>query len=96
MKVDFNTQFKSVNGIPLIDQDKLPITLASVVVNSLLAVNQNQQTGEHKLKLWLLSKKITEASEPLDITPEEAVLIREEVARCQPPVLSGQTWEFLS
>lgn len=96
MKIDFTTQFQSLDGNPLVNQDSNPILLSLICVNSLLAPSDKPQSGEQKLKIWQLSKRISQATEPLEITPEELVLIRDEVARSQPPLLSGQAWELLS
>lgn len=75
--------------------EKRTLTLYSVCAEALLAqLRDENPPGEEKARRYQLALKITNEDE-IELTPEEAVLIRSLVAKVYGPLVVGQVWELL-
>ncbi|WP_416356339.1 hypothetical protein ACLNGM_20250 [Aureimonas phyllosphaerae] len=107
MRIDFSAPLHHVNGTPLaleINEDgtvKTPATLGGVAMAAVMApkvVDGQAQpaSGQEALRALSLSLRIFEAQGPLDITPEDAVYLRERIAEHWTlPIVVGRAWKML-
>lgn len=74
-----------------------PATLCGVAVNALLAVFQDEQnlTGEEKLKRWELAVKVKNLPDPAELSADEVVLIKKLIGKAYAPIIVGQAWQML-
>lgn len=95
MEINLNTKILTLAGEPVLDADK-PLTFAGVCINSLLADHREEViTGDDKLKRWQLVKRIDKATTTVTLSLEEAVLLKNLVARFYTPLVVGQFYELL-
>jgi hypothetical protein len=96
MKINFEQTLKDMDGKDITEgKEKKVLTLDKVCVNALLSENQDdRQSGEDKLKVFQLAKKIYGAGE-VEVTAEEIVLIKNKVGRFYLPLVVGQVYEIL-
>ena len=52
-------------------------------------------TGEEKLKRWELALKIKNSSDPVDVTVEEASLLKKLLTRIYGTIVVGQAYKLL-
>lgn len=89
MKVDFNVYFKNYDGSTLLINDK-PQCVGRIVSQCLFNGTSIQPTGnfqvdnEKKLQAYSLCMKIMSSDMEIDITSEDAVLIKESVRGLTP------------
>ncbi len=107
MKIDFSQTLKDLNGNNVIlqaDEKGNPLliaTLGNVVNTALMAPNrkhheQGPMPGMEALKVFSLALRIHEAKEPIDVTAEEVVLMKEKVAEFYNlPFIVGHAWNML-
>lgn len=107
MRIDFSQPLYSINGVPLaleVNEDgtvKTPVTLGSVATTAVMApklVDGQPQpaSGAEALRALSLSLRLYEATGPIDITPEEAVYLRERIAEHWTlPIVVGRAWQML-
>jgi hypothetical protein len=94
MIIDFTKVLKTMEGEPLKDGIE-DLTLKSVCVNGLLATMQNDQpSGEEKLKRYLLATQINNDDE-VDVSAEDISLIKKMVGMSFPTIVAGQAFMML-
>jgi hypothetical protein len=92
MKVDFNQGFKLIDGAVAM-HEAAPLTLGVVAGVALNAPSQ-QIDGELSLKRGMLAMQVYAAGE-IEISPEEAGLIREVMATQWAPIIVAQAHPML-
>ena len=77
--------------------DGPPLTLRVVCQNALVAMYQDEQqlSGEDKLKRWELAVKIKKSPEPCELSTEDVVLVKKLIGKMYIPAISGQAWQLL-
>jgi hypothetical protein len=90
MKLILSSPLKALNGEPLKDKDGNAIILKNTLAEGLLAdfVGEEQDKSE-KTKRYLLATRIYN-SEEIEITSEEAVLIKERINKACGALVYGQ------
>ena len=99
MKIDVNQTLKAVNGDVLKDNDGkgnvVDATLKIAIVNALLSPVE-KEIGTEKVKKLKLAIRVYEATDEIDLTAEEIVLIKERVNSSYPlPLVVGRVFEML-
>jgi hypothetical protein len=97
--VKFNgaTALLTLAGAPLLTPDKSPATLGGISAEALVMTFGDEPTlsGEEKRKRYRFAHRISRSVVPLDLTPEEVVLLRGLVAKAYGPLVVGQVWDLL-
>ena len=97
LAVDFSATITRLDGTVMTtsDTDKTPFTIAAAVENALLIDYRDEQnlSGEDKIKRWRLANKIAAHPVDPDLTPEEIVLIKKLVAKAYNPLVCGEVWK---
>lgn len=96
MKRNFGVNIVHPDGTVVTEQTQVngqvvarPINVRSVVSNALLARGRNEDLGgEEQVRRYQLVKRIC-AGDPVDITAEEAALIKKQVATHYTPLATG-------
>lgn len=93
MKINFNTELKTIDGKSL----NPPATLKDAVVNALLSLLDDERhiPGEEKAKRWILATRIYSNPENVELTVEEVAMIKSLVGKAYPPLIVGQAWKIL-
>lgn len=78
MNRDFSTTVKDLDGAPIL-QNGEPVPVSEPIVNALLA-KTHEMPGTEQLTRFDLAKRINKAGE-VDITPEEAALMKDAAAK---------------
>lgn len=98
MKIDVSKKLTAFDGQVLLDKDAkgevIEVTSKIVVVNSLL-VPVKTDDGVAKVKKYELAKKVFQAEQEVELTVEEAALIKERIADSYGVLVVGQVWEQL-
>ena len=97
MQVLLGKVFTDLEGAEIRGDKGEPVILRDVATNALLAVFQDEQnlSGEEKLKRWELAVKIRRAVDPCEISVEEVSLVKKLIGKAYAPVISGQAWHML-
>lgn len=91
MKVDFNRKFKSYDGRELGGQD-----IASAVAEALFNYGKEKPVGrDDKFKAYVLCQRILRNGGVLEMTTEEATLIKEVCGECLTAGGYGQVHELI-
>lgn len=91
MKVDFNRKFRSYDGRELAGQN-----IASAVAEALFNYGKDKPVShEDKFKAYVLCQRIIQNNGTLDITTEEATLIKEVCGECLTAGGYGQIYELI-
>ena len=95
MKIDFSTRLKNFDGTDA-EEDKKPLVLASVCVNSLLGVYSDEQQlpGTEKAKRYELALKIKDGG-TIDLPVEDIAKLKELVGKAYAPIVVGQAYKML-
>ncbi len=95
--IDFGQQLTQLDGSPFTEADgvtpeKAPTTVRKVCVNALLASYPDESTlsGEIKLARFKLAKKIADSRGDLELTIDEASLLKGLILKGMPIVVAGQ------
>lgn len=101
MKINFNQELSQINGQPLLDADTSgegrdikQATMKNVVVNALMFPVQ-EDNGETKLKKYNLANKIYQADDAVEITIDDAVVIKKAVGKGYGPAVVGPIFNLL-
>lgn len=102
MKVNFSQKLTQINGQPLLDADApnedgnsiKQATAKSVVVNALMFPDTTD-SGEGKLKKWNLANRIYSSDREVEISVEEANVIKKSVGKSFGPVVVGPVYNLL-
>lgn len=97
MKLDFNAILVGLDGKPMLGKDKTEATLKEVAVEALMAVTENDRgaSGEDKFKNYELAAKVYAGGE-IEITPEQAALLKRRIGECYGPVVVGPAYKLLN
>jgi hypothetical protein len=101
MLVAFDTVLRDLDGKPLPEDKDKPegaqATLKKASIESLLAIYQDEQnlSGEDKLKRWQLATKINGSNGPAEFTVEEVALVKKLIGKAYNPLITGQAWTIL-
>lgn len=97
MEILFNRAIVDLDGNDLMDNQQV-VDLRKVAMNALVAPTKenNELSGEEKLKRWELAMKIKSEPDPVVLTPEETTLIRKCVAKVYATLVSAQAWKMLT
>ena len=100
MKIDFSRAFHGLDDKPLLKEDETTWTLRDVATMALLRDTREEAErtplpAEQKFKLGLLAEKITKAEEPLDITVEEAALLKRRIGDIFTTLFVMLAWRML-
>jgi hypothetical protein len=97
--VDFTQQIKQFDGSDLVGGDGKPtnLTLEAVAENALLGSYNDEQnlSGEEKLKRYHLALKIYDHKTNVDLSVEELALLRRLIAKSYNTLVMGRAWEML-
>lgn len=97
MRLNVLTVLKSIKGNDLLEPNEEGeaevVTLRTVLVNALI-IPVEKDTGVQKVEKFALAMDIQKNDE-LDITPEQAVLLKEVIAKPYGPVVVGPVWAIL-
>lgn len=93
MKVNFNTPVKSFKGEPIKDKAGNPVAIKEVVCRMLSAITIG--SDEDKLMLAGISEKLWKSKGPVEITEQEAVIIKENI-KGLPAVLFAQIYKMVT
>nr|DAL45863.1 MAG TPA_asm: hypothetical protein [Caudoviricetes sp.] len=89
MKVNFNTNFRDFDGQQLLIDGK-PVCIGRIVAQCLFGGSNIRQTGnaqidnDKKMQAYNLCMRVMNAHSEIDITAEEAVLIKEAISGLTP------------
>lgn len=96
MKFNPSTAILDLNGEAIKTKQDSDLVMSEVCCNALLAEIQGEQaTGEEKLKKFLLAKRIHVATDQIDVTVEEAALLKRLIGKLYGALVSGQAWQIL-
>ena len=103
MKVKLNQQMQEVDGSPVQVTGRPPMTLKDVIINSLLSVKRNPQTGQPeiedektKLDKYDLIRKIRDKKLEVELKAEEVAAIKNYISKHQPsPIIVGEALEMI-
>ncbi len=92
MKVDFNIPVRRYNGEPLKDDKGNEIPLKDSICRILSVITMG--TDEEKMTIAGLIKKMWDATGEIDITPQEAAIIKTNI-KGLPVILFSQIYKML-
>ena len=96
--INLNAVFVNISNGEKIEtsKDKF-MSLGEVLINAALADSEEKLSGDEKVKKYKLAKKISEAQESgsVSLQAEDVALLKKEVARIYPPIIVGQSYDFL-
>jgi hypothetical protein len=97
MLVALNTELRDMDGTVILDQKSNPATIKGVCIEALLATYKDEEnlSGEDKLKRWQLAIKVKDGDSPCDLTVEEVSLIKKLIGKAYGPLVTGQVWTIL-
>lgn len=97
MTIDFSQKLKGINQkgelVDLVDGG-VPVTLAQVSYSSLLTPDE-KATDTEKFNRCKLAFKIAQASSTIDLTIEEAAMLKALIGKNPMPLVVGQAFEML-
>ena len=94
---------QEIDGTPVQQAGKPPMTLKDVIISSLLAIKRNPQTGmpeaedeKTKFDKYELIRKIRDKKTEVDLKAEEVALIKKLISKHQhSPIIVGEALEML-
>ena len=92
MKVNLKTSLKAFDGADVTDATG-PVLISTLCINALM--KEDTVAGAEKMKRFLLARRIYDAEGDLDITVEEASLIKDLVGSTFAPIVVGRVYELL-
>jgi len=96
MKINFNTELKTISGKEIKGEDNKILTLGDVCTNALLTNFKDENIeGKEKLRRFKLAQKIYGVKELVSIEAEDIVSIKDLVAKAYTTIVVGQAWELL-
>ncbi len=94
MKIDFDATLKTLDGEEIKNGDKV-VNLKTITVDALLNPNGKEQPKPMvKVERFKLAQKIHEGGE-IDITVENAAMIKKLIGEGYAPLVVGQAYEIL-
>jgi hypothetical protein len=111
MKINFDSVITGIDGEPIKTKDQRPgkdggretferdFVLRDVAVNALLAEPQDRNAkpldGKEKVRRTRLADKIYGCHEPINISAEDVVLIKDQVNAIYPTLTTARAWAIL-
>lgn len=95
MKVNVTTVLKAIDGTPLLDENKKEVILKNVLVNALMNVGADEGSGEDKLKRYLMSQNIFNATDSVELSAEDISKLKELVGKGYGPIIVGPVFQLL-
>jgi hypothetical protein len=95
MKINFEQTLKSIDqATDLKDENNQPVTLATICINALM--QPCKEKGEEKLKRLDLAFVIYSAKEPVDLKPEQIVMLNKLIDEMyESPLIAAQALRML-
>lgn len=93
MKIDVTKKLTDLKG-EVLKNGEDEIVLGLVMTNSLLN-ESNGDSGEVKMNKFQLSMRINKATGNVELSAEEAALIKSCVAKSYATLIMGQVWQVL-
>ena len=97
--IDFTIEFKQLDGTEFKDSTGkvVPLTLRAAAETALMASYPDEQnlSGQEKLKRYILATKIEKATKTLDLTTDEVTLLKTLIAKAYGPLVVGEAWAVL-
>ena len=83
LKININIVLPSVLGGPIVDEQNMPLTFKKVAVNSVIGHHQedNNLSPEEKYTRYLLAVKLGSATDEVELSAEDIVLMKRLVSR---------------
>ncbi len=97
MKIDFTQEIKALDGSSLPYQQEKGTLLKNIACDILLAQlpEERDLSGEEKCKRFVLATRIFSNPKKIDLTIEEVAMIKKLIGRAYPPLVVGQSWNYL-
>lgn len=99
MMIDFAKKIRNIDGeemrLARPGRDAIPMTLALVAIEAILADDPDANTAALKVERFMLASRIHGAAGELDLSPEEVALIRACVGSKCPTLICGRAFELL-
>jgi hypothetical protein len=96
MKVNFDSKLLHLDGQVLKNRDA-DFTLKSAAIEALMNIAESDRTakGEDKFKRYELAVKVNAGGE-VEITPEEATLLKQRIGEVYGPAVIGPAYKLLN
>ncbi len=96
MYIAIDQKFKDIEGNYILENEK-EVELKTIIINALLGDYSDEKTllGDDKLKRWDLAIKIKQASDTVELSAEEIVLIKFLVGKPYTTTITGQAYKML-
>ena len=87
----------TLDGEVILDQKNEPATVRGVAIEALFATFKDEEnlSGEEKLKRWELASKIKASSDPVELVVEEVALLKKLIGKAYGTLIVGQAWRIL-
>lgn len=99
MIIDFSKVIRTINGedmkLARSVGEPVPMTLALVTVEALLADDPELTGGAAKVERFMLASAVQGAAGPLELSPESVTLIRNCIGKACPTLICGRAFELL-
>lgn len=99
MMIDFSKTIRTIAGeemkLARSVGEPVPMTLALVAVEALLAGDPELQGGAAKVERFMLASKVQGAAGPIELSPEAVTLIRNCIGKACPTLICGRAFELL-
>lgn len=97
MKININQKLKNLEGTQLKNETGKDLDLREVMLQSLLSMleGDDRMAGGDKVKIWVISQKIHNSKDELEIDVEDLALIKERIGKMFMPIVVGQAWEMI-
>lgn len=96
MKLNLNTELKTIQGAPIVDETQKQMTAGGVMFSSLVASGHQDDKldGSAKFKRYELAKTVYVGGE-MNISTEEVILIKKVVGMYMPIQVVGAIYNFI-
>lgn len=96
MKVNFNKEFKTLDGATVLNEEK-PLSLKTVAVTALLTPAPEETiSGEEKAERYLLAESISKSNgSPISVKAEDVSLLKKLIGELYLPLIVGQAYRLL-
>ncbi len=98
MIVDMKQKLLGIDLTALKDEAGKEVEVGLIVLRALGANLDTDRTmdGEQKVKIWELAVKIGSSDKPVDLTPEELVILKQRVGAAFGPMVVGPAYRILN
>ena len=98
MLIDFSKQILSLDGKPVkFGENDKQATLGKVCIEALSLNHHDEQnlSGEEKMKRYLLARRIYAAAPDIELKSEEIAELKKLTAKILGPIHLGPVWQYL-